>query len=121
MKSEGLDQQGGCGREILEVKPIILILMDHLRLTEPTLPNEALMSDLSQGKDDASFRVSVLLSSGSALLFHLLYSRLNSKECIQQLITNFLFCFNLFGQNTECRPAREFYVCRLLGKNTFTS
>ena len=53
------------------MKPIILILMDHLRLTEPTLPNKALMSDLSQGKDDASFRVSVLLSSGSALLFHL--------------------------------------------------
>ena len=54
MKSEG------CGREILEVKPIILILMDHLRLTEPTLPNKALMSDLSEGEDDSSSRISVL-------------------------------------------------------------
>ena len=42
------------------MKPIILILMDHLRLTEPTFPNKALMSDLSEGEDDSSFRISVL-------------------------------------------------------------
>ena len=52
------------------MKPIILILMDHLRLTEPTLPNKALMSDFSEGEDDdASFRISILLSLFCSVLF----------------------------------------------------
>ena len=51
------------------MKPIILILMDHLRLTEPTLPNKALMSDFSEGEDDdASFRISILLSLFCSIL-----------------------------------------------------
>ena len=98
------------------MKPIILILMDHLRLTEPTLPNKALMSDLSEGEDDSSFRITVLL--GSFLFWpSLLYNRLYSKECSQQLIgAAFYSSFNLFSQNTESADPLESFmsvVCRV--------
>ena len=59
----------------------------------------ALMSDLSEGEDDASFRISLFFS----------FNRLISKECIHQLIgPTFYFVLIYLAKTLSADPLESF-------------